>query len=105
MMLALLLALAAQDGGAPRTEASIELPAVQGNTAESAVGRVGQRQARDEVAQDLGLNPNGRISSRIENRIQSRLRNRIDQYYDPQANATSPFSVAADQARVAGRRR
>ena len=46
-----------------------------------------------------------RIDSRVQNRVQSRIRNRIDRYYDPQANAVSPFKVAGDQARTAGKPR
>lgn len=67
-------------------------------------GQTGQRQTRDQVAQDAGIEPMRRIGSRIQNRAQTRIRNRIDRYYDPQANATSPFVVAGDQARTAGRR-
>ena len=68
-----------------------------GRVAESAVGRAGQRQARDEAAPTL--HPTQRISSRINNRIQSRIQNRIDRNYDPQANAANPFAVAEDKAR------
>jgi hypothetical protein len=74
----------------------------QGDTAGSSVGRAGQRQSREEAAQLIGIKPMGRISGRIENRVQSRIRNRIDRYYDPQANATSPFAVADDQVRGQG---
>jgi hypothetical protein len=67
-------------------------------------GQTGQRQTRDEVATQTGIEPMGRIGSRIQNRAQTRVRNRIDRYYDPQSNATSPFRVASEQARAAGRR-
>lgn len=77
----------------------------QGETARSAAGQTGQRQTRDDVAAEAGIEPMGRINGRIQNRVQSRIRNRIDRYYDPQANATSPFAVAGDQARTAGRPR
>lgn len=77
----------------------------QGETARSAAGQTGQRQTRDEVAVEAGIEPMGRISGRIQNRVQSRIRNRIDRYYDPQANAISPFAVAGDEARAAGRPR
>lgn len=73
-----------------------------GKTAPSSIGQVGQRQTREMLAQDAGIKPMARINNRIQNRIQSRIRNRIDRYYDPQANATSPFQVAGDQARIAG---
>lgn len=64
----------------------------------------GQRQTRDQAAQDAGIEPMGRITNRIQNRVQTRIRNRIDRYYDPQVNATSPFVVAEDQARNLSRR-
>ncbi|KQM78770.1 hypothetical protein ASE70_18935 [Sphingomonas sp. Leaf22] len=89
---------------APPVQSS--LPATQqGETARSAAGQTGQRQTREEVAAEAGIEPMGRINGRIQNRVQSRIRNRIDRYYDPQANATSPFAVAGDQARTAGRPR
>lgn len=71
-----------------------------GHVADSAVGEAGQRQTRQQgiVA---GIEPMARINSRIQNRVQSRIRNRIDRYYNPQANAASPFEVAGDQARKA----
>lgn len=77
----------------------------QGETARSAAGQAGQRQTREILAQDAGIEPMARINGRIQNRVQSRIRNRIDRYYDPQANAASPFEVAGDQARAAGRPR
>lgn len=77
----------------------------QGETARSAAGQAGQRQTREAVAAEAGIEPMGRINGRIQNRVQSRIRNRIDRYYDPQANATSPFAVAGDQTRTAGRPR
>ncbi|MGN7161597.1 hypothetical protein [Sphingomonas sp. SAFR-052] len=76
-----------------------------GETARSAAGQAGQRQTREEVAAEAGIEPMGRINGRIQNRVQSRIRNRIDRYYDPHANATSPFAIAGDQARTAGRPR
>lgn len=66
------------------------------------VDQFGQRQTREGVAKDTGIEPLGRINNRIQNRVESRLRNRIDRNYNPQANAISPFVVAGDQARVAG---
>jgi len=74
-----------------------------GQTATLAVGQVGQRQTRERPIE--GIEPMARITSRIQNRAQTRIRNRIDRYYDPQANATSLFAVAGEQARTAGRRR
>lgn len=73
-----------------------------GDVARSTAGQVGQRQTRAEIAPNIV--PTARLDGRIANRVQSRIRNRIDRNYDPQANATSPFEVAGDQARVAGRR-
>lgn len=93
----------AQDPVAPVQQSLPETR--QGETARSVAGQTGQRQTRDEVAVEAGIEPMGRISGRIQNRVQSRIRNRIDRYYDPQANATSPFVVAGDQARTAGRPR
>lgn len=77
----------------------------QGETARSVAGQTGQRQTRELIAQDAGIEPMARIGSRVANRVQSRIRNRIDRYYDPQANAASPFAVAGNQARTAGRSR
>lgn len=65
----------------------------------SAVGVVGQRQSSNGAR--ANLQPTGRINSRIANRVQSRIRNRIDRFYDPRANTTSPFVVAADRAQEA----
>ena len=78
----------------------------EARVAESAVGEVGQRQTSAQL--DTVSQPLGRIDNRIRNRVQSRIRNRVDRFYDPQANATSPFTVASDSARTpdqAGRRR
>lgn len=75
-------------------QGQIERPAEIGN------GAVGQRQTREETP--VNTAPLERIDSRIANRVQNRIRNRIDRYYDPSANATSPFEVAGDQARRSG---
>lgn len=88
------------------TRSASRLPMTsQGETARSAVGQAGQRQSREQVAMDTGIEPMGRINRRIQNRVQSRIRNRIDRYYSPQANATSPFAVASEQATAIGRSR
>lgn len=71
------------------------------HTASLESGELGQRQTRDEAAPNI--EPLGRISNRVQNRVQNRIRNRIDRYYSPQANAASPFEVANDRARTAGR--
>jgi len=76
-----------------------------GGTATSSAGQAGLRRTREQVAQSAGIEPMARIASRIQNRAQTRIRNRLDRYYDPQANVISPFLVAGDQARTAGRRR
>ena len=68
----------------------------QGHLADSAVGEVGQRQTKSNSP--TGAGPMGRLNSRVANRVQSRLRNRIDRYYDPRANTTSPFEVAAERS-------
>lgn len=70
-----------------------------GGTAQSAAGQAGQRQTQALLAQGARIRPMARINSRIQNRVQLRIRNRIDKYYTPQANATSPFQVASEQAR------
>ena len=72
-----------------------------GRVAQTSVGQVGQRQAREQAAPNV--RPLGRGSSRIQTRVQSRIRSRIDRYYDPQVNAISPFEVASERARTAGR--
>lgn len=74
-----------------------------GQTAGSGVGQVGQRLTREETAPTI--EPMDRISSRVQNRVQSRIRNRIDRFYNPEANAASPFEVAGDRTRTAGRPR
>lgn len=74
-----------------------------GQLSRSAVGVVGQRQTASETA--TAAVPNGRIDERINNRVQSRIRNRVDGNYDPQANATSPFKIAEEQARAESVRR
>lgn len=76
-----------------------------GETARSAAGQAGQRQSREQVEADTGIEPMSRINARIQNRVQSRIRNRIDRYYSPQANATSPFAVASEQVAAARRPR
>lgn len=64
-----------------------------GQVADSAVGHVGQRQ----TAASLQAEPMDRINNRVANRVQNRIRNRIDRSYNPTANTTSPFEVAAEQ--------
>lgn len=81
-------------------EPAIVPPAAVGQVAESSVGRTGQRQTREDAA--ANIEPMGRINDRVANRVQNRIRNRIDRYYNPQANSSSPFEIAADQARQAG---
>lgn len=71
-----------------------------GEVAESAAGKVGQRETREQT--QANIEPMARINNRVPNRIQNRIHNRIDRYYNPQANVTSPFDVAAEQARKAG---
>ena len=69
--------------------------------ANPAASQLGQRQRPNQAAQ--GIAPTARISSRVQNRIQSRIRNRIDRDYNAQADATSSFKIASDQARVTGK--
>ncbi|WP_144037357.1 hypothetical protein [Sphingomonas sp. TZW2008] len=73
-----------------------------GGTARIGSGQIGVRQTRDDAPSSI--QPTGRIQSRVANRVQSRIRNRIDRYYNPRANAISPFAVADGQARTAGTR-
>lgn len=73
-----------------------------GSNAEVAGTEIGERQTREDGA--ANVEPIRRISNRIQNRVQNRIRNRIDRNYDPQANATSPFEVAAERADAARRR-
>ena len=71
-------------------------------TADTSNGRAGQRQTRDTTA---GIAPLKRLDTRVANRVQTRLRTRIDRYYEPQANATSPFKVAGEATRRQGQAR
>lgn len=103
--LALLAVQGASSTGQVRGSDDTPVVSLQAETARSAAGRAGERQTRDQVAQDTGIKPMARIESRIQNRVQSRIRNRVDRSYEPQANATSPFAAAGDQARSAGRPR
>lgn len=73
-----------------------------GRIARSSTGQVGERQTRDTAATQAGIKPMARIANRIQNRVQNRLRTRIDRTYDPQANATDPFTIAEEQARTTG---
>lgn len=108
-MLALCLCPVAQ-ARAPRqpapqvpTQRTVADDAVEpGRVADSAVGRAGKRQSRFEAK---GIRPMTRINDRIANRVQSRIRNRIDAGYSPDANASAPFAVAAEEARRPGRPR
>ena len=86
------------------TPGSVAPSSLRQDVASSAVGQAGRRQTREQTAQQTGIEPMARIDARIQNRVQARIRNRIDRYYDPQANATSPFVVAGDQTRAANRR-
>lgn len=83
------------------TSPVVTSPPRTSKTTETASDMVGRRQSREQISQSARIEPMARIDSRIQNRVQSRLRNRIDRYYDPQANATSPFSSAAERARNA----
>jgi hypothetical protein len=104
MMRTVLIALALVVA-TPATAQSRASPVGQGDrvgqVAKSSVGAVGQRRTREQAAPNIA--PLGRITSRVQNRVQSRIRNRIDRHYDPRVNATSPFEIAGEQARRAGR--
>ena len=88
----------------PRAPVALTPETLPGQTATSTAGQAGRRQSRDELGQEAGIAPMARIGGRVQNRAETRIRNRIDRYYDPQANTVSPFAVAGDQARTAGRR-
>lgn len=75
-----------------------------GQTAESSVGRVGERQNSSAYGQEARIQPMGRINMRIQNRIQARIRNRIDRNYDLAADANSPFVVAEQETSRTPRR-
>lgn len=109
LMFAMLVALPAAAQDMERSDDTQDMlmtqPAPPRENPRSAAGQAGQRQTRQQVAQDTGIEPMGRINSRIQNRVQSRIRNRIDRLYDPQANATAPFVVAGDQLRTTARPR
>lgn len=102
-VLSLMLMTNAVPCGAQARDVAQDREAAGGSNADVGSGIVGQRQTRE----DSGVNiaPMGRIESRITNRVQSRIRNRIDRYYDPSANAASPFEVAGDQVRKSPRGR
>ncbi|WP_454598017.1 hypothetical protein [Qipengyuania sp. SM2507] len=111
LVLGLPMAATAQEIPAPDTtddEESAEQADTQNEglqrtarTADTGIGEVGQRQtAQDGPAM---REPLGRITSRISNRVENRIRNRIDRYYDPTANATSPYEKADRQTRAGPR--
>lgn len=78
-------------------------PIVEGQVAQSAVGQAGQRQTRDQAL--LNITPIERIPSRLQNRIQSRLQTRIDRNNTSSATALTPFAIADEETRTAGRLR
>jgi len=49
----------------------------QSEITRSVTDRAGQRQSRELLSQDAGIEPMARINGRILNRVQSRIRNRI----------------------------
>ena len=65
---------------------------IQGRTAATGNGRIGERQTREQVAPDN--RPLDRIQSRIASRIDSRLRTRIDRNYDPSVAIKASSSLA-----------
>lgn len=96
------------DGEQPAQQQSLPTPFETnqaGRTARSSVGQVGQRQTGETDAESVGLNPMGRLSTRVQNRVQNRIHNRIDRNYDPQQNAAAPFAVAEDRSRTGQLRR
>lgn len=71
-----------------------------GSTADSGVGRVGQRQ--QGYALPDRISSIDRVASRVESRVESRIDNRIDQDYSPQANAATQLNAASNKLRNAG---
>lgn len=65
--------------------------------AQSAAGRVGQRQKIEET--DVHFKPIGRIQSRIQNRIQSRIPQRIDSSYSLSVDTVGSFEAASEHIR------
>lgn len=57
---------------------------------------------QERIRTTTGVQPTGRINSRVQNRVQSRLRNRIDPNYVPQTGAASAFEAAEDEAKSGG---
>jgi hypothetical protein len=94
LVLALVVPLAASPALAQQVQ--------PGDTATVAGTQVGDRQTREQAAP--GIQPNRRLATRVQNRVRSRIRNRIDAQYNPEADATTPFETAAEQANNAGRR-
>jgi P pilus assembly chaperone PapD len=76
-------------------------PVPNGRLSNAGNGQIGQRQTRRDTAANVP--PLERIQGRVANRVQNRLRTRIDRFYDPQANAATPFRVASEQARTSRR--
>lgn len=89
--------MAQEPGRQPAAASDGSLRSVS-RTAETGVGKVGQRQEGPETARIL-TKP-GRLSSRINNRIQSRIPNRIDDTYDSSADPTEQIQQADDRQRV-----
>jgi hypothetical protein len=79
-----------------RSSPSRAAPDRNGRLGNAGNGRIGQRQSRMDTATNVP--PLERVRGRVANRVQNRLRTRIDPFYDPQANATTPFRVASEQA-------
>jgi hypothetical protein len=73
---------------------------VSGTVASSSVGRVGQRQGRDQAA--TTATPLARLSNRIDNRINSRINNRLDRNYTPQRDTTAAITRAQRSVRQEG---
>lgn len=85
---------------APPNPSASPTATAAGRVGRTSAGVPGERRTRSETS----VIATAKLSSRISNRVQNRIRNRIDRYYDPQANAASPFEAAEDRTRRAGRR-
>jgi hypothetical protein len=71
--------------------------AASSRTASSSVGRVGQRQTRDQVVPSAP--PMARINNRLISRVQSRINSRIDRNYNRQASSTASIERAEREVR------
>lgn len=68
-------------------------------TVRSAIGQAGQRQTRDQLRTEAGIEQPRRVDNRLETRVPARLRSRIDRQFIPVASASAQVTAAQNQAR------